>query len=313
MFGTGEVFGYAECGDCGTLFIEEIPPDLTPYYETESYYSFEDPMTRLGRPGVAPAVSLVGRAALFGPHRLVSYAAARVPGSEVRTLVSILEAVRLTGLERGKETRVLDVGAGSGILVFALSRAGLGHVVGIDPFTEADRTLPGGAQLLRRDLGEMTGEFDLVMLHHSLEHVPDPRETLTLATRLLAPGGHILVRMPTVSSEAFETYGSSWIGCDAPRHITVFSREGMVALCEELGLRIEHVVDDSNESQFWASEQYVAGVPLASESSHFVNPGKSMFSRGQIRTWRRRAASLNRASRGDRAAWILSPASNSDA
>jgi SAM-dependent methyltransferase len=307
MFGSREKFGYAECATCGTLFIEEIPEDLSPYYETESYYSFEDPVTRMGRPGVAQAVALVGRGALFGPQRLVSAAAARVPVREVRTLVSILEAVRLSGLSKGKDSRVLDVGAGSGTLVYALGRAGLRHVIGIDPFAGGDRSLPGGGQLLRRDLSEMTGEFDLVMLHHSLEHVPEPRETLTLASGLLAPGGRILVRMPTVSSEAFETYGSAWIGCDAPRHLTVFSREGMATLCRELGLRLEHVVDDSNESQFWASEQYVAGVPLTSENSHFVNPKRSMFSRHQIRSWQHRAAALNRTSRGDQAAWILAP------
>jgi SAM-dependent methyltransferase len=308
MFGLNEAFDYLECVDCGTVFIAEVPADLAKYYDADAYYSFDsNPESTMGRPGVRHLTGLIGRSVLFGPAAAVARAAALSPMRELRTLVSVFSAVRLAGLPRGSRSRVLDVGTGSGTLLYALDLAGLSEVLGIDPFAEADKRVGRKAQLLRRDLSEVDGQFDLLMMHHSLEHVPDPAATLRRARTLLSANGRVLVRMPTVSSRAYDDYGVSWIGCDAPRHLTLFSRSGVDRICERTGFRIRAVVDDSNESQFWASEQFRAGVPLTSETSHFVNPGGSMFTRRQIREWRRLADRLNAEGRGDQAAWVLEP------
>ncbi len=312
MYGTGEEFDYLECAACSSLFIEEIPSDLARYYDTSAYYSFdEDPESVMGRPGVAQATALIGRAVLHGPERLMTRALAFAPKRELRTLVALFESVRMAGLPRGRKTRVLDVGAGAGSFVYALGLAGMEEVIGIDPFVDEDRQVGARGKVLRLGLADVDGEFDLVMMHHSLEHVPDPRETMVLARALLSPAGRLVVRMPTVSSAAFEEYGPAWIGCDAPRHLTVFSRDGMATACRDTAFDIARVVDDSNESQFWAGEQNRAGVPLASATSQFVSPRSSMFSSSQLRAWRREAARLNKISRGDQAAWVLVPTSGS--
>jgi SAM-dependent methyltransferase len=308
MFGIPERFDYLTCADCDSLFIEEVPADLAPYYDTSAYYSFDDdPAATMGRPGVRQVVARVGSSILLG-HSSPAVAAAAVVGPRpLRTLVSILGSVRRAGLPRGRDTRILDVGAGSGTLIYALDLAGMRQVTGIDPFAGGDRSVGDRSRLLRRDLAEVEDEFDLVMFHHSLEHVPDPAETLVQARRLLSPEGRVLVRIPTVTSEAYERYGTAWIGCDAPRHVTVPSREGMRRLCARAGYDIRSVVDDSNESQFWASEQYRAGVPLVDDRSHFINPRRSPFTHRQIRRWQREAARVNAAHRGDQAAWVLDP------
>jgi SAM-dependent methyltransferase len=308
MFGLDESFDYLVCADCETVYIAQAPDDLAKYYDTSAYYSFDaDPETTMGRPVVRHAVGMIGRSVLFGPSAAITRAAALSPKRELRTMISIFAAVRLAGLPRGRHTRVLDVGAGAGTLVYALGLAGMRDVLGIDPFAERDTMIGQHGRLLRRELGEVGGQFDLVMLHHSLEHVPDPFETLTLARERLSKDGRVLVRMPTVSSHAYEKYGISWIGCDAPRHLALFSRAGAERLCARTNFRIRAVVDDSNESQFWASEQFVEGIPLNAETSHFVDPRKSMFSRRQIRRWRKASNRLNRESRGDQAAWVLEP------
>ena len=64
-------------------------------------------------------------------------------------------------------------------------------------------------------------------------------------------------------------------------------------------------MDDSNESQFWASEQFRAGVPFVAQDSHFVNPKEARFNRKQIRDWRRQADRLNRPGQGDTRRWVL--------
>lgn len=308
MFGLDESFRYARCADCASLFIQEIPLDLVDYYSTK-YYSFNlDPEAVIGRRGVAQAVGLVGRSVLLG-HNVIGRGVRRAIGvRQVQTTMALFESVRLAGLPRGRESRVLDVGSGSGALVYALSLVGLREVTGIDPFNETDRTFDTGAQVRARDLSEVQGSYDLVMLHHCFEHVPDPRETLNQVRRVLAPGGRVLVRMPTVSSEAFERYGTSWMQLDPPRHLTVFSRLGMERLCARVGLLIKELSDDSTAFQFWASEQARSGVSLVSDTSHFVHPDRSAFSADQIRAWEKEAASLNARGRGDQAAWVLTSA-----
>src|SRR3954454_2934902 len=166
MFGLGERFDYLTCADCASLFIREVPDDLAAYYSAP-YYSLEvDPEVVLGRPGVKQLVALLGRSTLFGSGR-VSRTARVVPVRQLRTLVTLLESVRLAGLPGGRDTRVLDVGCGAGALVFALGLAGMRAVTGVDPFLAADRTLPTGATVLRRTVDDVDGSFDLVMLHHS--------------------------------------------------------------------------------------------------------------------------------------------------
>ena len=111
--------------------------------------------------------------------------------------------------------------------------------------------------------------------------------------------------MPTVSSEAYETYGTDYYGLDAPRHLTIFSRPGMDRLCREHGYRVVRVADDSDSAQFWASEQIRRRIPLASPQSHYLNPRGSAFSGRQAMGWERRARELNREGRGDQAAWVI--------
>ncbi len=305
MFGLDEVFPYRRCPGCSSLYIDTVPADLGDYYSTK-YYSFDmDPQQVMGRPGIAQAVRAVGRSVLFGRNLAGGRVVRRIPVRQLQTTVDLFRAVRLAGLTRGPASRVLDVGSGSGALVYALSLVGLREVVGVDPFNEDDREFDTGARVLSCGLEDVTGTFDLVMMHHSLEHVPDPRETLAQARRVLNPGGRILVRMPTVSSAAYERYGTAWMQLDPPRHLTVFSRAGMSSATAAAGLRIVAAQDDSTSFQFWASEQALAGVPLVAENSHFLHPGRSAFSTSQIRAWEQESAVLNSQSRGDQVAWVL--------
>jgi hypothetical protein len=147
------------------------------------------------------------------------------------------------------------------------------------------------------------------MLHHTIEHVPGPLETLRGCVRLLATHGRIVVRAPTVSSEAWRTYREQWVQLDAPRHLSIPSRDGMTSLARRAGLRVESVKDDSTGFQFWGSEQNRLGITLTDPRSLMVGRDRSPFGAGQIREWERRAADLNRRSDGDQVAWSLVPES----
>ena len=135
------------------------------------------------------------------------------------------------------------------------------------------------------------------MLNHSLEHVPDPGATLAAVRRRLAPGGHCLVRVPIVPSEAWDRYGADWVQLDAPRHLTVPSERGLVTAAERRGLRLVDATHDSGGIQFWGSEAYQRGLTLAEGARRTAWMAK------QRARWRARA--LNARRRGDQASFLF--------
>lgn len=305
MFGLDETFVYCDCAQCGTLRLLDVPQDFEPYYPNTYYSVGVDPEQVFGGLPARALASMASRSVLFGRGIAARGAAAVLRKRQFQSFVSQLGSVRLAGLPRGRHTSVLDIGCGSGVLIYALGLAGMKDVTGVDPFAASDRTFDTGARLLRRQLIDIDGTFDLIMFHHSFEHVLDPGETLRQARRLLSPGGRILVRMPTTSSEAFSRYKEQWIQLDPPRHVTVFSREGMAELCAQQGMKIESTYDDSTSFQFWGSEQAARGLALVDPASHMVDETASAFSRKQIAQWARAARRLNERGRGDQSAWVI--------
>jgi hypothetical protein len=175
MFGTGEEFLYAQCGDCGTLRLTTVPADLARYYPKTYYSVTDDPEQLIGRFPARQVVAAIGRSAL-GPRGLVAGAARKgMRRRQVQTLLSIYGSVARAGLRSDRSPRILDVGAGSGLLVYALSLAGFDGVVGVDPFAAGDRVFDTGARLMATELGDVEGgDWDLIMFHHSFEHLPNP-------------------------------------------------------------------------------------------------------------------------------------------
>lgn len=306
MFGRDEVFVYDTCASCGTLALRDVPEDLGQYYPSDYYSVDADPEQALGRPGVRQFASLVARSVLFGRHRVASMARRVVRMRQFHSYVIALDGMAAAGLPAGRDSAVLDVGCGSGIMVYALGLAGVRTSVGVDPFAPGDRTFDNGAVLLRRELADVEGSFDLIMFHHSLEHVPDPEASVRTAIDKLTPRGRILVRMPTASSEAFATYGADWVQLDAPRHITIFTREGVERLAERVGLVVDDVRDDSTSFQFWGSEQVRRSIPLMSPQSHLMSESASVFGSDEVAAWEQRSRELNRDGRGDQAVWVMS-------
>jgi SAM-dependent methyltransferase len=293
MFGSGEVFRYFQCARCGCLQIGEFPPDLSRYYP-EDYYSYQPgpPAGRIrGR-----LIGLRNRYAVWSRGLLGRLLYARRPNPVLRCLWR---------LPLGTDARILDVGCGSGAGLRSLQELGFRNLLGIDPLNRQDLEHPGGLKVLKRTIHELEGQWDLVMFHHSFEHVPDPAETLLSASRLLSPAGHCVIRTPTVSSDAWEHYRAEWVQLDAPRHLHLHSVESLGLLAGKAGLDPHQVVYDSTAFQFWGSEQYRKGIPLRDPRSGATSLPGTLFSRAELAGFARRAGQLNAAGRGDQAIFYL--------
>jgi SAM-dependent methyltransferase len=289
MLGTREPFEYFECRECGSVQIVEPPADLGRYYPQQAYYSFAD------RPRNS-VVDWLDRHRLrhcFGQRDLIG---ALVAAVKPATLMAILYRFGMK-----PHQRVLDVGCGAGVDLHKLAKAGFRGLVGVDPFVKESVRHPDGVDIKKAVLEDVRGPFDVVMFHHSLEHILDPIAALRQARSLLAPAGLCIVRVPTVSSEAFREYGTDWVGLDAPRHIVIPSRTGFAIMARAAGLNIVESIDDSWSFGFLASELCRRNV------SYGDLDGWSFSTKERDRAVQR-AQAVNEAQRGDQVAVLLRPA-----
>jgi SAM-dependent methyltransferase len=204
------------CGTCGTaVTVDEPAPDA---YES-GLYSPEQPR-------LAPIVRALMRLALRQPRRML-------PASG----------------------RVVDVGAGSGLLVEVLRDAGV-DAYGIEPAPRSvarahDAGRPVEEAALERHEAR---DLDAAILWHVLEHVEDPGRALSRVRSWLRDGGRVLVAVPNVGSLQAAIAGRSWFHLDVPRHRSHFSSLGLRRLLEREGyevVRERHFVVEHNLHGMW--------------------------------------------------------------
>jgi SAM-dependent methyltransferase len=294
MFGTREAFSYHICSRCGSAWIERVPRDLARHYPRD-YHSFVPPerSSALRR----RLQGLRAAHALGSPNPLGALAL-RVWGS-----TDYLEWCRRMSI--GRDDRILDVGCGGGHLLVRMGDAGFRRLTGIDPFLDGDAAPAPAVRLYRRDLAATGGEFDLVMLHHSLEHMVDPLAALRQVRRLLPRGGWTLVRLPVAGRFAGREYGRDWVQWDAPRHLFVPTVDGMERLATGAEFTLEEVRYDSTGFQFWGSELYRHDIPLSDREPHLAGAPGALFGPEQLRRFEAAAEELNRSGDGDQACFFL--------
>jgi SAM-dependent methyltransferase len=296
MYGYLERFSYYQCSSCGCLQITNVPSDISKYYPPIYYGKVKECKTNIFNYKKFRN-RFRNRYAVFNQGILGKLLYKRSPHQKLRAIFSHINIT--------EKTRILDVGCGCGVLLYDLAIAGLNNLLGIDPYIEEDIEYNNGLKILKRFIHEVQGEWDLIILNHSFEHMPNPTETMEIVSGLLSQGGVCLVKIPTVSSYAWEHYRENWVQLDAPRHFFLHSIESIKRLAGKVSLEVEKVVYDSMSFQFWGSEQCIKGIPLRSPHSYAMEPAKSIFSKVDIKRFEEEARKLNGENRGDQAAFYL--------
>ncbi len=295
MFGRRSEHAYFQCVSCECLQLGKLPDDLGSYYDGGYYsYGMAQPPGWRGWLALQRDRGAIDDSALLG--RLIG---AFRPTIDLNFLLPLRRTL-------GNDARILDVGCGSGSLVKRLRRLGFRRAIGVDPYVPAPVVHEGETMVYKVELSSMEGPFDLVMFHHSFEHLPNPVEILNWCRRNLVPAsGTCVLRVPLVSSAAWKRYRENWVQLDAPRHLYLHSELSMRKIAAATGFDCHRVVYDSTAFQFWGSEQYARGIPLLDERSYARNPSNSIFTPAQIATWERQSAEVNRSSMGDQACFYF--------
>ena len=142
----------------------------------------------------------------------------------------------------GKVGRLLDIGAGPGIFVSEAIRAGW-DAIGIDPSAWAIRHARDayGVVIQQGDIDQLSSlpaiSFNVVTLFDVIEHVPNPDALLKAVTRLLRPGGFLVLTTPRFDSALARLMGRRWY-CIFPAHIQYFTRRSLQLAAQTAGLKI---------------------------------------------------------------------------
>jgi 2-polyprenyl-3-methyl-5-hydroxy-6-metoxy-1,4-benzoquinol methylase len=294
MYGTRQEFDYFQCAACHCLQIANVPANLAQYYP-EGYSGY-----------ISPKES--DYTGLKGWFKIARYRAAALQNSVTRQVFAALFPAKryrlLAQFGLTKESAILDVGCGHGRYLYPLYSLGMKNVRGVDPFVDPI-TYPNGYQVEQKYIGEVTGQWDLIIYNHAFEHVPDPLHNLQAIEKLLKPNGKCMIRIPTVSSFAWQHYRTHWVQLDAPRHLFLHSIESMQFLAKQANLVLENVIYDSEDFQFSQSEKYKAGYSMYEQPAEKESYLKRKLTRF-INS--RKAKALNRQKQGDQAAFILAKA-----
>lgn len=167
-------------------------------------------------------------------------------------------------------TRILDVGCGSGYFLCQLAQMGFSNLDGCDPFIEQDLAYENGVHIYKRNIHEMAGPYDGIYFNDSFEHVTDPHEVMDSIKRLLSPNGIARIKIPVYPNIAYDMFGVNWYQLDAPRHIILHSKQSLELLAQKHDLAIIKREYDSNTSQILSSYLYSIGISLWEQTNELI-------------------------------------------
>lgn len=294
QIGTFEKFNYTECHQCKCIQINVIPKNLDSYYPKD-YYSYSE-IKRKTNKYFDFIVNWIKKRVIryyTGKFNLVGFLTSFVISNPFPWMTKEMVSFN---------SKILDIGSGTGRLLYSMQRSGFTDLLGIDPYISNDILGEKGLKILKTNIFQLHEKFALIMLHHSFEHMDKPLEVMQKLAELIEDDGIILIRIPVTGGFAWRKYRENWYQLDAPRHIFIHSIESMRILSKKSNLEISNIIFDSNESQFVSSEKYQLGLTL------FSNDLK--FSKKILEEYKEQSKKLNLQKDGDMACFYLKKASS---
>ena len=218
-FKSQEEFNLFTCSVCGFTFTQDHPADdeVGKYYKSDDYISHSDTSRGL----VNKIYRLVRGIMLRKKQRLV---------------------VKATGVQTG---RILDIGTGTGHFAFEMKKNGWitsGIEINIEA-REASIERFGLEIIPPEQISSLiSASYDCITLWHVLEHFNDLSLYIREISRLLKPGGTLIVALPNMNSFDAGYYKRHWAAYDVPRHVWHFNPDTLGFLFESRGFKMYDIV-----------------------------------------------------------------------
>jgi 2-polyprenyl-3-methyl-5-hydroxy-6-metoxy-1,4-benzoquinol methylase len=168
--------------------------------------------------------------------------------------------------------RLLEVGSGMGHLVAQLEDTF--ETTGIDLNHWAVKQSKSVAQksslqtASAQDLPFGDNSFNVVIIKHIVEHLPDPQKALNEIGRVTEKDGTLILATPNLGSKLKPWKGDRWIGYQDPTHISLKQPQEWLALIQSAGFELLRVFSDG----FW-DVPYIRFVPKQIQKLFFGSLG----------------------------------------
>jgi 2-polyprenyl-3-methyl-5-hydroxy-6-metoxy-1,4-benzoquinol methylase len=158
--------------------------------------------------------------------------------------------------ELATKKKVLDFGCGRGDFLVRLHKQHpKWELIGFDISANKDIKKIGESIKIYYDEREVLarefapGTFDEIHLCNVLEHLNDPKETLTMLASLLKAGGEMVIEVPNIDSIKLKIFGSNFFCLEIPRHLYHFNIKTLRLMCAEADLKVtSHKIAGSAKS-----------------------------------------------------------------
>ncbi len=168
--------------------------------------------------------------------------------------------------------RLLEVGSGMGHLVDQLSAAfeaygmDLNHWAVKQSKALSDQVLFQTASA--QELPYKNGAFNVVIIKHIAEHLPDPAKAIREIGRVTEKNGILILAVPNLDSLLKPWKGDKWIGYQDPTHISLKEPREWLQIIQSAGYELERVSSDG----FWDAP-YIRFVPKQVQKLFFGSLG----------------------------------------
>jgi len=168
--------------------------------------------------------------------------------------------------------RLLEVGSGMGHLSGQLSAWFEAYGIDLNHWAiNASKTAAGQACLQTASAQELPyrgGVFNVVIIKHIVEHLPDPAKAIREIGRVTEKDGILILATPNLGSMLKPWKGEKWIGYQDPTHISLKAPHEWISLIQEAGFELIRVFSDG----FW-DVPYIRFVPRQLQKLFFGSLG----------------------------------------
>jgi|688.fasta_scaffold166773_3 2-polyprenyl-3-methyl-5-hydroxy-6-metoxy-1,4-benzoquinol methylase len=262
--GLSGTWSFRKCHKCKSLWIDPRPiKEMIPFLYPENYtFTHGQPANPLKEPDgflqrLLFAIKLGTLDQLFG-YKGISSKASLSWGVALGKIISYFPRISkragytvryLSCIPSGN---LLEVGVGNGSFLWLMSALGW-QVTGIEPDPEAAKAATAtGLTIIPCDIESaelQDSYYDAIVLHHVLEHLPNPRIALSKLVKSLKSGGTLVSISPNPAGLIADLFGQNWYQLDPPRHLVLPTSQGYKSLLEEE--LVELNISTTMQTSFW--------------------------------------------------------------
>jgi 2-polyprenyl-3-methyl-5-hydroxy-6-metoxy-1,4-benzoquinol methylase len=257
--GRHQTWQYAllECNSCGLGLVDPKPTaEFIKSLYDEEYGSFDSHSPANNHNGNSIKFRLARmRGARFGDRGLSALTRASLGCLAEWVTGKTISYTLSFPLQLDRDSRIFDVGYGSGNWLVALSEMGYCNLYGYDiaanmrhvsRLHSAGVTVSSGV-FVNNDYP--AAAFDCIRMEHVFEHLPNPIEVLKQCYRMLRPGGILVMSFPCKDSWSFRLSIRDSPALQVPKHLFHHTQQSAKAMLEAAGFTLFQITAYSVSSQ----------------------------------------------------------------